>query len=896
MKRILVLAFLMAAVAHAQRPFELASDRAPKVKTDGNVLIKNATVLTVTRGDLQNTDVLVRGGKIVEIGRNLRAPEGFAVIDATGKTLMPGIVDTHSHRGIDGTNEGSDAIVAEVRMGDVVNSTSLGLWQALASGHTAGLLLHGSANPVGGESVVVKYKYNRPTRELAVPDAPRMIKFALGENVTRLSGENTTRFPSTRMGVEATYRRAFEEARAYRAAQNKQDGEAPRRDLRLETLADILDGKVWVHCHSYRADEMLMMVRLSQEYGFKIGAMQHSLEAYKIAPEMAKAGVGAGMFSDHWGYKLEAYDAIPFNAAICWLAGVNVSINTDGLSGTTSLNIDAGKAMRFGGVPSNEALKMLTINPAKQLGIDHRTGSVEVGKDADFAIFDGHPLSVFSKPWMTLVEGEVYFQRRDAFGVDGSSTIKHTLDPIVYKPEPPLPKRANAYAVRGATVHTVTNGTLENATVVVQDGKITAVGRNVSVPSGATVIDGRGLHVYPGFIDCGTSIGLSEISGIPVMGGPRELGSYQPDLDAVTALYIESAFLGTAAYNGVTMSLTKPSGVVVSGQAGFIRHYGLSTEELGLRRKAALVVNFPNTAFFPAGLDQLVEQLCCDADSWASINLGYLDGFLPPPSEYHALLHAQQGQGQGRQGQGRGQGGPGAGMSPEQMNERIKEIEDYIAKARKYIEDAPDEKDLRMEAMRPYVTGERPIVMQARTAATIRAAVDFAKRNNVKVVLTGAAEAWKEAELLAREKVYITFTPWGESTLSANSPTSQWDPYDSGYVAPGILAKAGVKFGFEMANNAMVMNLPFRAGMACAYGLSPDDAIKALTIWPAEMFGVADHVGSIEVGKDAEFFVCEGDPLDTQAGMRYLFVGGHPAPLKSRFTEFRDKYVARLGR
>jgi imidazolonepropionase-like amidohydrolase len=290
--------------------------------------------------------------------------------------------------------------------------------------------------------------------------------------------------------------------------------------------------------------------------------------------------------------------------------------------------------------------------------------------------------------------------------------------------------------------------------------------------------------------------------------------------------------------------------------------------------------------------------MCCDASSWRELNLGFLDGVLPPPSVYHAQLHDddQQGQGQGQGRQGRQGGGPGGGgVSPEQITERIKELDDLFAKARDYAASAPEVRDLRMEAMRPYVNGEKPVVMQARTAATIRAAVDFAKRNRLRVVLTGAAEAWKEAELLAREGIPVVFTPWGEACLSANSPTSQWDPYDTGYVAPSILAKAGVRFGFEMGDDAMVMNLPFRAGMACAYGLSRDDAIKALTIWPAEMYGVSDRVGSLEVGKDAEFFVCEGDPLDTTANMRYLFIGGHPAPLVSRFTLFRDKYLARLS-
>lgn len=882
----------VAALASAQRnyPFELEADRKPSVHTNGNCLIKNVQVLTITNGDFDRADILVRNGKIAQIGRNITAPAGFAVIDGTGKTAMPGIIDTHSHRGIDGTNEGSDAIVAEVRMGDVINSSSKSFWQALASGHTAGLLLHGSANPVGGESVVVKYKYNYPTKEVAVPDAPRMIKFALGENVTRMGGTTPTRFPYTRMGVEATYRRAFEEAREYRAKQKA--GEDVRIDLRLETLADILDRKIWVHCHSYRSDEMLMMVRLSQEFGFKIGAMQHALEAYKIAPEMAKAGVGAGMFADHWGYKVEAYDAIPFNAAICWKAGVLVSINTDGLSGTTALNIDAAKAMRYGGVPANEVLKMLTINPAKELGIDHRTGSLEVGKDADISIWDGHPLSVYSKPWMTIVEGEVLFQRRDAFGVDKVATIKSKLDPFTYNPEAPLPKESRVYAIRNATLHTVSAGTIENGTIVVTDGKITAIGRSVSVPSGASVIDGRGQHVFPGFIECGSNIGLSEISGIGQMDTAREIGTINPDLDAVTALYMESAYLGTSAYAGVTMSITRPSGGTVPGQAALIRHFGFTPEQLAVQRKAALVMSFPNTSVYPE-LDALLEQMCCEATSWASLGMYWLDNELPPPYIWHEQQE-QRNQGQGG-GNFQGRRGGGAGADPTQVSDRIKELEAYIQKARDYAADKPAVKDLMLEAMQPYVKGERPILLQTRSAATIRAAVDFAKRNKVKVILTSAAEAWKEAELLAREDVPVILPVAGLSTLSANNTTNAWDPYDTNYVAPYILAKAGVRFGFETGDNAMVMALPVRVGQSCAYGLSFDDAIKSLTLWPAQMFGVADRVGSLEVGKDAEFFITDGDPFEMTTNIRYLFIGGKPVPMKNRFTEFRDKYMQRIA-
>ena len=284
-----------------QTILELDADRTPSTVTKGSCLIKNGTLLTVTHGNLPGTDILIQNGKIAAIGKNLTAPAGVVVIDATGKCVSPGLIDAHSHIALDSVNEGSDAITAEVRMHDVINPQSMSIYRGLSNGVTSSLLLHGSANPIGGQSVVVKMKYKRPVEELIVPDAPRMIKFALGENVKQSNGggfnQGPSRFPGTRMGVEAVYRRAFAEAGKYNGLWNKYNAEKgsnpnalpPRRDLRLETLADILNGKIWVQCHSYRADEMLMMVRLSQEYHFKL-VFQHGLEAYKIAPEIAAAG------------------------------------------------------------------------------------------------------------------------------------------------------------------------------------------------------------------------------------------------------------------------------------------------------------------------------------------------------------------------------------------------------------------------------------------------------------------------------------------------------------------------------------------------------------------------------------------------------------------------------
>ena len=388
------------------------------------VLIKNATVMTASHGTLTGTDILIQNGKIARIGKNLQARAGAQVIDATGKFVTPGIIDCHSHLMLDTINEGSYSVTSMVRIRDVLNPTDTSIYRALAGGVTAANLLHGSANSIGGQNTVVKFKYGRPVEEFVIPDAPPGIKFALGENVKRsnvtiLPGQ-TPRYPRTRMGVMETIRDAFVRARdykrawdEYRVAAGKGDKTAvpPRRDLELEPLVEVLEGKRLVHAHGYRSDEHLNLMLIADEFGFKVATLQHALEAYKIAPEIAKRGTAASIFADSWSYKLEAYDSIPYNGAILYKNGVNVSINSDSNERIRRLNLDAAKMQKYGGVPEEEALKMITLNPAKQLGIDKRTGSIDVGKDADIAIWSTHPFSVYSRAEMTLIEGEVYFDR-----------------------------------------------------------------------------------------------------------------------------------------------------------------------------------------------------------------------------------------------------------------------------------------------------------------------------------------------------------------------------------------------------------------------------------------------------------------------------------------------------
>ncbi len=416
---------LLALCAIFAEPIAPAQGVATAQRTPDEILIRNATVLTVTRGTLENADVLIRRGKIAGVGKNLKASANARVIDATGKYVLPGIVDCHSHSMLDAINEGSLAVTSMVRTSDMLNPNDPDLYRELAGGTTTLNLLHGSANPIGGLNTVVKIKYGRPVEEFLFPGAPPGIKFALGENVKRsnvpaLPGV-TRRYPTTRMGVEEVIREAFTRARDYkrtwddyRAAVGRGEKNLipPRRDLQLEPLVEVLEGKRYVHAHSYRSDEIFMLIRLADEFGFKVKTFQHVLEGYKVAKEIAQHGAGASTFADFWGYKIEAYDAIPYNAAIMTRAGVVVSMNSDSDERARRLNIEAAKAMRYGDLTEEEALKLVTINPAIQLGIQDRVGSIEVGKDADLAIWNAHPLSVYARVDMTLIDGEVFFDRQ----------------------------------------------------------------------------------------------------------------------------------------------------------------------------------------------------------------------------------------------------------------------------------------------------------------------------------------------------------------------------------------------------------------------------------------------------------------------------------------------------
>lgn len=381
------------------------------------VAFKNATVWTCgPAGILNRATVLIRAGKILAVGIDVEVPENALVLDVSGKHISPGIIDCHSHIATDGgLNEASQAVTAEVRISDFIDPTDISIYRQLAGGTTAANVLHGSANPIGGQNQVIKLRWGANPEGLKFKDAPAGIKFALGENVKQSNwGERfQSRYPQTRMGVEELITDAFERAREYQQRQRdwlaKPQGVPLRRDLELDALVEVLEGKRWIHCHSYRQSEILSLMKTCDRYGVTIGTFQHILEGYKLADEMARRGVMASAFADWWAYKFEVYDAIPYAAALMHQAGVVVSLNSDDAELGRHLNIDAAKAVKYGNVPPEEALKFVTLNPARQLRIDAYVGSLEVGKDADLVVWSASPLSIYAVCEQTWVDGREYF-------------------------------------------------------------------------------------------------------------------------------------------------------------------------------------------------------------------------------------------------------------------------------------------------------------------------------------------------------------------------------------------------------------------------------------------------------------------------------------------------------
>ncbi len=857
-------------------PSELDSDRKPTLHTGGNVFIKDATILTVTRGTIPKGSILVRDGKIQAVGKDIKPPEGVKVIEAAGLVAMPGIIDTHSHIAIQGgVNEGSLSVVPEVRVKDVVTGDDVAIYRAIAGGTTTARLLHGSANTIGGQDAVAKLKYGRPGRDLIIRHGPQGVKFALGENVTR----SPRRFPNTRMGVQAVIEKSFEEARAYRAmwnafksSQKQANGRPmppPRVDLRLEALADILDGKIRIHSHCYRSDEILMLLRTAQKYGVRVQSLQHVLEGYKVAAEIAAHGASASTFSDWWAYKVEAYDAIPFNAALLTEAGANVCIKSDDAELMRHLNLEAAKMVKYGGVSEDQALAMITLNPARELGLDDRIGSIEVGKDGDLAIFDAHPLDAFARCELAIIDGEVYFQRKEPGGRPSGKPGDHAKMPVA---DAALRGRSieiaaqpkGVFALIGAHVHPVAGPEIERGTVVIANGKVAAVGKDgsVRIPPEAQTIDLGGLDLWPGLVDGGSTVGLTEISSLSETHDYADSARFQPELRTSTALHPDSEHIPVTRANGVLTAYVEPTGGLISGQGCVVNLDGWVPREMVISEGTALNVSIP--AFVSRD--------------------GERRRFTPP-----------------------GQG-PGAGGEPDDPNAKrkeqldsIKEVfrkaiaHDRVVRAARERGAMPPAPDPRLEALAPFARGEKPVIFHADQEVEILDALDLARELKLKAILSGAGEAWKVVDALKAAKVPVLLG----GTLRL--PRKDFDPYDAVYATPAKLNAAGITFAIRSqygpdgpGEATAARNLPYEAGVAVAFGLPEADALKAITIEPARILGIADQVGSIEPGKRANLVVTAGDILQPTTSVVSLFIDGKPVRPESKHTRLYQKYRHRL--
>jgi imidazolonepropionase-like amidohydrolase len=868
--------------------------------------VRNATIWTQgPDGILAGADLVVEDGKIRKVGRNLSAPEGALVIDATGKHVTPGLIDCHSHSAIGGgVNEGSNNVTAEVRIEDVIRPDDIDLYRQLAGGLTTAHLLHGSANSIGGQDAVVKLKWQSTVEEMLVPGASPGIKFALGENPKRSNFRTPgipERYPATRMGVNQSIRERFVAARDYvreweryeaLSASARTRTEPPRRDLQLEAIAEILSGKRVIHSHSYRQDEILALLRVAEEFDVQIATFQHVLEGYKVADELAAAGVAASTFSDWWAYKLEAYDAIPYNGSLMHERGVVVSFNSDSSELARRMNLEAAKAVKYGGLAPEEALDFVTVNAAKQLGIEDRVGSLVRGKDADFVIWSGDPLSVFTIAEQTWVDGvrefdrETDLSRRETVARRRAESIARIRSggktPGPEKDDedaqdagqageqaaPPPPEadsrplfttRELAYSdpqagtggtvsIVHATVHTLAGETLEDGTVSFRQGKIVEVGRSLPALTGARVVDATGKHVYPGMIDADTAVGLIEIGSVAGSVDISESGDLNPEINTAIAVNPDSELIPVTRANGITHVLSVPEGGLISGTSALIRLDGWTWEDI--------------TAASPVALHL----------RWPSFRIRKPSTFGPPP--------------------------PSEEDQKKEREERLRKIAEFFDGARAYARaraaagsgGASIDTDPALEAMLPVLDGAIPIIVEAGEIQQIRSALEwFDTQDGLRMILAGSGDVWRVADTLAARDVPVIVT----SVLRL--PARDDEPYDTAYSVAAKLREAGVRFcistgggSFESANTR---NLPYHAAMAAAYGLQRDEALKAVTLYPAQILGVDRELGSLEPGKSASLIITDGDPLEITTRILGAFIDGRPVDLeRNRQYELYSKY------
>ncbi|HEX2167620.1 MAG TPA: amidohydrolase family protein [Longimicrobiales bacterium] len=873
-------AFVLASAAIAQplRAQEVYRQTEAKPAPVGSLIIENLDALWTATGDvLHNVSIAVRNGEITAIGADLDAPDDAVVIDGRGLTAMPGIVDEHTHTAMSGgSNEGTAPVVPEVRVIDTLDPDDFGIYQALSGGVTTSQVLHGSANPIGGQGATIKMRWGiDDANQLLIAEAPRTVKFALGENVTQKNRSGMTqRFPASRAGVEAVYDQAFTAAREYQQAWEEyrrdpdEAGTIPRRDLRLETLVDIMEGRIRVHAHSYRSDEILMLMRVAERYGFRIDAFTHVLEGYRVADEMAAHGAGGSTFSDWWMYKLEAFEAIPYNAAIMHEKGVLTSLNSDIPWLQASMLYEMQKPVKYGGVSKQDAMQMMTLNGAKQLHIDHLVGSLEVGKNGDILLLNGDPFNTFTRVEKTIIDGIVYYDRTNEEAERGEPVRRiadapavapapaaplQALDlpivsevpsvPVVQKLTDPI-DRSPVVAIIGGTVHPVSRSPIANGTVLIRDGVIEAVGAaaDVSVPAAARRVDASGRHVYPGMIDPLTSVGMIDIESISSARDDREVGAFNPHMRALFSVnsYSDGIFVGRA--NGITSILTAPATGTVRGTGSVIALKGDTPEQMAIDAENAVVIDFPS----PRGDDW--EEPKLDGDDL----LRLMDLFR------RAELFAAR---------------PSALRDPTAPWEVNVDASDRVL----------------LEAMVPVVTGATPTIFVAHSERDLRTLFMFLDSfPTVRAVVGGGAQAYHVAPELAERSIPVIVGSTFEPTPFRD------DPITAAWRNAAILRANGVTVSFTTSFSpegaSELRNLPYAAAKAVAYGMPRDEAYRAVTLSAAEILGLDDVLGSIDPGKRADLIITTGDPLQILSQVEQMWIGGEEVPLASKHTQLYEQF------
>ena len=826
------------------------------------VAIRNATIITVSRGTINNGTIVMRDGKIAAVGTNVQIPAGATIVDGTGKFVTPGLIDAHSHIGNDAINEGATAVSSMTDMGQVLNPTAIAIQRDLAGGLTIANVLHGSANPIGGGAVTIKLRWGVERGDALIMEGSMPgIKFALGENPKRsgggaggLQGNALPRYPGTRQGVEFVIRDAFTRAKkyqkdwaAYNASPDKATTIPPRRDLQLDALVEVLEGKRLVHCHSYRADEILMMIRLADEMGFTVATFQHVLEGYKVAKEMAAHGAGASTFSDWWGYKIEAEDAIPGNAGLMTHKGVNVSINSDSAEHARRMNTEAAKSVRWGDVSDDQAIAMVTMNPARQLRIEDRVGSLDVGKDADVVLWNNHPLSTYAIVEHTYIDGKLYYDRvADLARVAAASTnrpapaapavtgnlfnVTPEAGKVVYNTNGP------AWAITNARIHTVSGPVIPRGTVVIRGNTIQAVGANVSIPSGARVVDARGANVYPGFIDAQTDLGLNE-PGVRGFEDVSEILTFNQMLRTRVAYQSDSDAIAVARTEGITSAGIFPGGGIIGGEVPLMNLDGWTWEENVVRPAAGLAFSFP-----------------------------------------------------GGGGGGRGGGGfPAGGRAGGAANSGLRELDNLLAQAKVYGANPNRDMNWTLEPFLPILNKQQAFYVSAGSDAAITQAIAWAQRQNVNIVIrTSPATAVSSAAALKAANVPVIL-----STILAMPAGNDETFHAATYQAAGELEKAGVTFAFSSGGFETVRLIPFQAAMSVAWGLSKERALQAMTLDAARIFGADKLVGSIEPGKVANLVVTNSDAMEIRSRVLHVVIAGKDVPLQNKQTELFNRYMGR---